>query len=310
MTAINTTNNAISTASQTDMMRAWLSFVDASEKTAATYARAIRQFAIWLDTNGITAPTRENVLQYRNHLATIHKPATVQAYLAAVKQFYKFTAHEGIYPNIAERVKSVKVTVDHKKDSLTAAQAASMLKTIDTSTLSGKRDYAMMALMLTAGLRTIEVVRAQIGDIKPRESCMVLYVQGKGHTEKDAFVKLSKRVENAIMCYLSARAETATDAPLFASHAHRNNGAPLTVRSVSRLCKGAMLAAGIDSDRLTAHSFRHTAATLNLLAGGTPQETQQLLRHTNINTTMIYAHNIARMENDSENRITTAIFGA
>ena len=69
-----------------------------------------------------------------------------------------------------------------------------------------------------------------------------------------------------------------------------------------------MRRAGYDSDRLTAHSLRHTAATLNLLAGGTLQETQQLLRHSSINTTTIYAHNLDRAQSKSEERIANAIF--
>lgn len=70
-----------------------------------------------------------------------------------------------------------------------------------------------------------------------------------------------------------------------------------------------MKAAGYDSNRLTAHSCRHTAATLNLLAGASIQETQQLLRHSNINTTMIYLHNLERIKNNSEQRIDDLIFG-
>lgn len=65
---------------------------------------------------------------------------------------------------------------------------------------------------------------------------------------------------------------------------------------------------GFNSERLTAHSLRHTAGTLNLLNGGTLEETQQLLRHNNINTTMIYLHHLEQANNQSEERITNSIF--
>lgn len=65
----------------------------------------------------------------------------------------------------------------------------------------------------------------------------------------------------------------------------------------------------LDSDFLTGHSMRHTAATLNLLNGGTVEETRQLLGHTNINTTLIYSHALERAKNNSEERIAKAIFG-
>jgi integrase/recombinase XerC len=82
----------------------------------------------------------------------------------------------------------------------------------------------------------------------------------------------------------------------------------MTTRSISRIVKDRLIEAGFDSDRLTAHSLRHTAATLNLLNGGTVEETKQLLRHSNINTTLIYSHALERAKNDSENRIARAIF--
>ena len=82
----------------------------------------------------------------------------------------------------------------------------------------------------------------------------------------------------------------------------------MTTRSISRIVKDHMIAAGYNSDRLTAHSLRHTCATLNLLNGGTPQETRQLLRHTSLNTTMIYSHALERANNQSEARVAAAIF--
>ena len=69
-----------------------------------------------------------------------------------------------------------------------------------------------------------------------------------------------------------------------------------------------MIQAGYNSDRLTAHSMRHTAGTLALLNGATPREVQQLLRHSNINTTMIYAHELDRARNNAELRVANAIF--
>jgi len=82
----------------------------------------------------------------------------------------------------------------------------------------------------------------------------------------------------------------------------------MTTRSISGIVKDRFTGAGYDSERLTAHSLRHTAGTLNLLNGGTLEETQQLLRHSNINTTMIYLHHLDRAKNNSEARIAAAIF--
>ncbi len=291
-----------------DLYQRWVSFVDASPRTVETYRKNMKQFFLYLRMHGIMQPTREDIISYRDYLKAEHKPTTVQGYMAAVKLFFQWTAQEGIYPNVAERVKGAKIDTGHKKDYLTSKQAGTMLGAIDRSSLKGKRDYAILSLMVTTGLRTISIVRADIGDIRVAGDSMVLYYQGKGHEEKADYVKLAYPVEEAIRDYLRARGSAKEDDPLFASDANRNSGERMTTRSISRIAKTHMIDVGFNSDRLTAHSLRHTAATLNLLNGGTVEETQQLLGHSNINTTYIYVHALERASNNSESRIAGAIF--
>lgn len=287
----------------------WTAYLDASPKTVSTYKRAIKQFMVYLRDNGIRQPMREDVLSYRAYLKADHKPTTVQSYMTTVKLFFSWTAQEGLYPNIAEHIKGAKLDQEHKKDYLTSSQTQRLLSGIDRSTLKGLRDYAMLAVMVTTGLRTISITRADIGDIRAAGDCTALYYQGKGHEEKAVYVELAEPVEEAVRAYLKARGETDPKAPLFASVANRNAGKRMTTRSISRAVKEHLADIGLVSDRLTAHSLRHTAATLNLLNGATVEETQQLLGHTNINTTMIYSHALERANNHSEERIARAVFG-
>jgi integrase len=60
----------------------------------------------------------------------------------------------------------------------------------------------------------------------------------------------------------------------------------------------------MDSAKLTAHSLRHTAITLALVGGATVQQAQAMARHANINTTMIYAHNLERMDRAAEDALS------
>lgn len=286
----------------------WVNFIDAKPKTIATYKGALRQFFAYAAAHGIQYPQRDDIIAFRDDMLQDHKPTTVQNYLTAVKLFFQWTAQEGIYPNVADRVKGVKVDKGHKKDYLTSRQAGKLLNTIDRSTLVGKRDYAILSLMMTTGLRTISVARANIKDVSIAGDNVVLFHQGKGRDDRAEYVKLAEPVEEAIRDYLMARGETDENAPLFASASNRNKSGRMTTRSISRIAKGSLVEAGFKSDRLTAHSLRHTAATLNMLNGGTVQETQQLLGHSSINTTLIYSHALERAKNDSENRIAGAIF--
>lgn len=286
----------------------FVEFIDARPKTVETYSRALRQFFRFLSLRGIMQPTREDVIAFREEIRQTHKPGTVQLYIIAVRQFFKWTAQEGFFPNIAENVKGAKLDREHKKDYLTSAQSKEILSSIGQDSQQGARDYAMLSLMLTTGLRTIEVARANVEDLRRVGDSTALYIQGKGRDEKTEYVKIAAPVERAIRTYLKTVGPVEKGQPLFRSLANKNKLERLTTRSISRIVKTRLQAAGYDDDRLTAHSLRHTAGTLNLLNGGTLEETQQLLRHSNINTTMIYSHHLQRAGNNSEARIAGAIF--
>lgn len=297
-------------ASVGELFTRWAYFIEGSEKTIESYTRAVRQFIYYLQANEISQPTKDDIRAFREELKINHKPTTVQSYIMALKQFFKWTEEEGLYPNIAKNVKGAKLDTEHKKDYLTSRQVKLVLGLIDRSSAKGLRDYAIFALMTTAALRTIEVTRANIGDIGTVADSTVLYLQGKGHTERAQYVKIVPEVEDAIRDYLKARGPAKASDPLFASESNRDKNGRLTTKSVSRIVKERFIAAGLNSDRITAHSLRHTCATLNLLAGGSVLETKQLLRHTNINTTLIYAHALERANNNSEARVASAIFDA
>lgn len=317
-TQLTAGTSALIPVSVSPLFAKWTEYLDASDRTVETYTKNIRRFAAYLSRTGETRPTRETVIAYRDSLEDAGcKPTTVQSYLNAVKRFFAWTAAQGLYPNVGEHVKGERIDTEHKKDYLSAEQVRLLLSGIDRSTLAGARDYAVILLMATTGLRTVSVADADVRDVRQGAGGTILLYRGKGHDEKSTYVKLAPPVASAIFAYLRARAVTGsaaasaagTSVPLFTSVANRDSGERLTTRSISRIVKEHMLAVGLDSDRLTAHSLRHTAATLNLLNGGTVEETQQLLGHRSITTTMIYSHALEREKNQSENRIAAAIFG-
>lgn len=291
------------------MLADFTAYVDASKRTIETYAKGVRAFMGYVREHEIISPCREHVIAWRDSLKETCKATTVKTYLAGLRRFFSWAAMRGLWADICQGIKGVKVDAGFRKDCITSRQVKELLASIDRGTLQGKRDYAMLALMATTGLRDIEISRAEICDIRTVADSQVLFIQGKGRTEKAEYVKLSPPVEKAIRQWLNARGKADNSAPLFCSLSNNGNGQAMTTRSISRMVKERLKAIGIDSDRITAHSLRHTAATLNLLAGGTLEETQQLLRHSSIVTTMIYSHALERANNNSENRISDKIFG-
>lgn len=291
-----------------DLSARFLRYLDASPKTIETYRRALRQLFRYFAEKEITAPTREDILSFRNDLLIGHKATTVQNYLAATRVFFQWTEQEGLYPNVAHRIKGAKLDKQHKKDYLTSSQARSLLASIDRTGIKGARDYAILSLMITGGLRTIEVVRANREDIRTLGDFTVLYIQGKGKEDKAEYVKIEAHVEDALRAYLMHCGPQSAGAPLFASTSNQNRGCRITTRAISGIVKGRMREAGFNSDRLTAHSLRHTAVTLSLLAGKSLAEVQQFARHSNIATTQIYNHALERAQNSCAEAIASTLF--
>jgi integrase/recombinase XerC/integrase/recombinase XerD len=248
--------------------------------------------------------TSSDILTYKRHLETLGLAAyTITAYLVVVRRFFAWTESKKIYPNIAKTIKGKKRPTGFRKDPLTMEQTREVISGIDINTLHGKRDFAIINLLVRTGLRTIEIQRANIEDINQSGGVSKLHIQGKGRDTKDEYVLLTQSSLKPIMDYLQHREEAKDTDPLFTSISDRNNGKRMTTRSLSRIVKGALIDAGINSKRLTAHSLRHTAITTALLAGASLQEVKTMARHADINTTLIYSHNIERGVNGAEYKI-------
>ena len=289
------------------LLEDYAAYIDATSATVRTYSSAVRQFAKYLQGQGIDRPTRETVIAYREQLKTYCKPTTVQNYIEALKIFFKWTAQRGLYPDIADHVKGSKISTEFKKDYLTPRQLKKVLSGVDQSTERGLRDYALLATMLTGSLRDIELHRANIEDLGTAGGASALYLQGKGREDKAEYVKLPEETEAAIRSYLKSRRATDPAEPLFTSLSNNSKGGRLSTRSISGVVKGYLVKAGFNSSRYTAHSIRHSGITLSLQGGNTLQETQLYARHKSINTTLRYAHNLNRADSKCADTIAAAV---
>ena len=126
--------------------------------------------------------------------------------------------------------------------------------------------------------------------------------------EEDEKVLLSKQAYSAIQKYLKARGSAQVKAPLFVSTSRSNFGQRLTTQSIRKMVKRNLRAIGLDSPRLSAHSLRHSAATNLIFEGVELPKVQMILRHKNLNTTMIYADAWQRYQNDGEQILSNAIW--
>lgn len=311
MTVVESQDSAIASRALDHLeeaVRAWLSELDVSQRTKEAYRKGIGRYVSYLAQQGLQGSSRTDILAYKAHLVASRSAATVSAYLVPVRRFYTWLHATTGAPNLAADIKGAKVTRGFKKDSLTVSQTHKVLAAhADSDSLKDLRDSAIISLTVHTALRTVEVTRADVGDMHAAGEATVLDVHGKGRDSKDDYVVLPETVVEQIHAYLKARGPVPEDAPLFASISPRNSGGRMTTRSVSRIAKDTLVKAGYDSPRLTAHSVRHTAVTLALLGGATPQEAQAMARHSNINTTMIYAHNLDRVAQPAEFKVAALL---
>lgn len=293
-----------------NLFERFISYTDVKETTLNGYACCLRQFAKWISEEGIAQPSRDDIKAYKKHLEEENFTAGTKAqYLRAVKHFFKWTSAEGIYPNIADNIKGAKVKQDNtKKEAFNEEDIKAVLNSIDRSTDNGKRDYLMLLLSVTGGLRIIEMQRADIQDIQTIKGQRVLYIQGKGHDEKDDYIKLIPEVVETLEEYLATRKDYKKTEPLFVCTSNRAKGQRLTEPSISRIIKNIFKKAGYDCDKLTAHSLRHTSNTLLFKSGADLYTVQHHARHSDPKTTEIYIHAIDKEKDRSEQQIYNQIF--
>ena len=277
------------------LREAFLRGLDVKESSRRLYGRTLRQFFAWVDLEGKQLPelTKADIAEYKSHLENGLKlsPLTVGSYIVSLRKFYEWVETEGLYKNIAKGIKTPQRSRVFEKQYLSEEKSGELLEHFKEGSL---RNYAIVNLMLRTGLRTIEVSRLQIGDICYMGEKRVLKIWGKGKTEAEKgkdynFVVLTDKAYLPIRNYIEATRKGARSGePLFTSTSRQNKGEKLSTRTISGLCKEGLKSIGLDGNEYTAHSLRHTTASLLLGHGQTLLAVQHVLRHASVNTTQRY----------------------
>jgi integrase/recombinase XerD len=161
--------------------------------------------------------------------------------------------------------------------------------------------FGWLSLMGYTAARTVEVNRVDLADMRTEKGRLVLYVIGKGHIEADAVIVVANhKAENALYDWLAIRGNQ--PGLLFTSLSDRSRGQRLGLRSLRGIVKDYFKAAGVRGNKTT-HSLRHTAISKAILKGAPVQKVQSMVRHKNIDTTMIYYHEVDRLTNPAEDFI-------
>lgn len=282
-------NNFDLVLQETGIVERYLDYIDVTQKSIDTYKRGLKSFFLYMKSKGIKNPTREDLIDYREMLKTDgHSLSTVNTYLISIRNFFKWLEYEDIYKDISKNIKGVTVSREHKREPLTKEQIDLVLKNVENT-----REKVIFLLGLCCGCRANEICNIQIRDFVRKGDKVLLYLLGKARDGKVDYVVVDNTLYDLILKYIDEYNIT----NYLITSTYKNDGSKVTNKTIRFIVKQMLRRVGIDSELYSCHSLRHSFATLNLLDGKNIREVSKALRHKNIATTEIYAHDIEQRNN-------------
>ena len=264
-----------------------------ADNSVEAYIRDLRVFSNFILRQYDVLPTQVDEQMISRFLVHLHqrqeqKRSSQARALSSVKSFYNYLLMmDKIESSPAEFITAPK-SRRTLPDVLTVGEVERIIGMIDTSTVKGRRDCAMLELLYSCGLRASELISLKLTDLFFGEG----YIRVMGKGSKQRLVPIGRRAQEYVMMYLDDRREqikgkgvTNGEQTLFLS----NRRTKLTRVMLFTIIRKAAEAAGITKS-VSPHTFRHSFATHLLAGGASIREVQDMLGHESITTTEIYTH--------------------
>ena len=259
-----------------------------SPLTLRNYRQDLGDFARYLAESSVDLATldRHDVRGYLAELANrgLSRGSVIRK-VSTIKGFFRHLERE----RIIERNPLLALRGPKKPQKLPSflrmEQVEALLNAPERDTPQGLRDKAILEFLFSSGVRVSELVQLDIRDVLNEAGEVV--VRGKGDKERRVFIGGPARV--ALGAYLkNGRPQLQSDQRSAALFLNRD-GTRLSARSVQKLVRSYAIKAGIDQ-RTYPHLLRHSFATHMLENGAELRVVQELMGHSNVNTTQIYTH--------------------
>lgn len=254
--------------------------------TIDTYARAATTFLSWLPEHGrvdLSGLAAQHVVAFVTDVCPRHSTGWAKLLLTGLRSFLRFAHVTGLAP--VSFVGAVPTSAGWSGASLprglVPADVKLLLASCDRRRAKGRRDYAILLLLIRLGLRAAEVADLSLDHVDWRAGVIVAH--GKG--DRDERLPLPADVGQAVAGYLQRGRPQSPQRALFL-RVHAPLG-PLRSSGVAQVVRDACRRAGVEV--VGPHRLRHTAATEMLRAGATLPEVAQVLRHRSAATSAIYA---------------------
>lgn len=259
-----------------------------SENTVLSYRRDLVKVKRYLEEQGIKDVRKVTSTNLNSYILYLEKnkfsAATISRNIASLKAFYHYMYREGIVnKDAAEELHAPKI---EKKmpEILSAQEVVRLLEQPGGESPKEIRDKAMLELLYATGIRVSELISLKIDDV----NLQVGYILCRDN-EKERVIPFGNEAKNALMCYLEkARADLISDGEseyLFVNC----SGQPMSRQGFWKLLKYYAKKAKITTD-ITPHTLRHCFAAHLVENGADLRSVQEMLGHSDISTTQIYAN--------------------
>lgn len=259
-----------------------------SENTVLSYNRDLTKFIKYLRTNKITSLDKVEEKDLEKYIKELNyngfKSATVSRNIASLKAFFHYLNNEGVLSN--DPTKSLKSPKIEKKipEILTTDEVFALLEQPSGDSPKEIRDKAMLELLYATGIRVSELINLETSDVNLKTSSILCRDGSKSRT-----IPYGKKAKDALTRYLEGAREAIVDNKestiLFANC----SGQKMSRQGFWKLIKHYAKKAGIESD-ITPHTLRHSFAAHLVENGADLRSVQEMLGHSDISTTQIYAN--------------------
>ncbi|MFZ4622065.1 MAG: tyrosine-type recombinase/integrase [Bacteroidota bacterium] len=266
-------------------------------ETRGTYERTLREFMRWVRLEPELECSAKEIERYKKFLLTKRKlsPVSVTMYLSSVRKFFDYLVSVGVLvSNPSKLVKGGAPNQHHSRKSITVQEVQALIQAIERKDEIGFRDFAVVKMMITCGLSEIELIRADIGDLKNKKGVMSIALQMKGMKGKDKTITLPNDTKDAIKSYLAFRTNAKDGEPLFMSAGNRTRGQRMTSRGIRERINFYLEKAGVKNGevrKITALSLRLTAIRMMAQQGASVDEIRQKFHIVKEHTVKRYLEN-------------------
>ncbi len=257
-----------------------------SALTLSAYQRDLGRFTQYCTLANLDSWLSIDAQHIRQCIAQAHRKGlggrSLQRLLSAIRSFYKYLQREGIASmNPAVDISAPKSP--RKLPTPVDVDQMSRLLQVERTDPVAIRDWAMMEIMYSCGLRLAELVSLNLGNVDLRDH--TLPVTGKG--AKTRILPVGRLAVQSLNVWLTARLILASpdEQALFVSQ----RGTRISARNVQQRMHYWGLRQGVDG-RVHPHRLRHSFASHMLESSGDLRAVQELLGHADISTTQVYTH--------------------